>query len=66
MTMCLLCRRSLLVGERYRLWKTAEIAGERAVCRLCEELAEEMGWTRVDAAVRRETGSDIWHARKVA
>jgi hypothetical protein len=66
MTMCLLCRRNLLVGERYRIWRSADVTGDRPVCRLCEELAEEIGWVRADEPPQRETGSVIWHARKVA
>jgi hypothetical protein len=65
MAMCHLCRRSLLMGERYRLW-TGRGVGERIVCRLCEEDAEQVGWVRLDRPAERELGSSIWHARKVA
>ena len=66
MTTCLLCRRSLMVGERYRMWRSPDSPAERPVCRLCEELAEEIGWVRLDMPLQREKGSLIWHARKVA
>ena len=36
-TMCALCRRNLLAGERFRHWEPqGERNGERAVCSLCE------------------------------
>jgi hypothetical protein len=66
MTMCLLCRRNLLIGERFRVWTTPGTAGERPVCRLCEDVAEEAGWARLERPLEREKGSLIWHARKVA
>ena len=66
MAMCLLCRRNLLIGEGYRLWTSPVNVGERPVCRLCEEEAEQAGWVRLDQPLQRELGSLIWHARKVA
>jgi len=66
MAMCLLCRRNMLIGEHYRLWAHPRGEGERPVCRLCEEEAEQSGWVRLDRPVQHETGSLVWHARKVA
>ena len=66
MAMCLLCRRNMLIGERYRLWTQPRGAGERPVCLLCEEEAEQSGWVRLDRPVQHETGSLVWHVRKVA
>jgi hypothetical protein len=66
MAMCLVCRRSFLIGERYRLWTQPRGEGERPVCRLCEDEAGKAGWVRLDRPLERETGSTIWHARKVA
>jgi hypothetical protein len=64
--MCHVCRRNMLIGERYRLWTQPGGSGERSVCRLCEEEAEHAGWVRLDRPPQREVGSLIWHARKVA
>ena len=66
MTMCQLCRRNLLLGERYRLWRARGGAGERPVCRLCEEDADQAGWVRLDRPAELERVSAIWHARRVA
>ena len=66
MAMCHLCRRNLLLGERYRLWTGRGVVGERAVCRLCEEHADHAGWMRVDQPLQHERGSSAWHVRKVA
>jgi hypothetical protein len=49
MTLCTLCRRNLLAGERFRYWERVEerrIA--RAVCHLCEPAATRDGWSRTD------------------
>lgn len=64
--MCLLCRRNMLIGERYRIWTEPGAVGERPVCRLCEDTAEQAGWSQLDRPTEREKGSLIWHARKVA
>jgi hypothetical protein len=66
MAMCFVCRRNILIGERYRLWTQPRAAGERPVCRLCEHEAEEFGWTRLDLPLQRELGNVIRHARLVA
>jgi hypothetical protein len=44
-TLCALCRRNLLAGERFRYWRngqTREVA--RVVCSLCEPEARRDGW----------------------
>jgi hypothetical protein len=66
MAMCHVCRRNMLTGERYRLWTQRNGVGERPVCRLCEEEADQAGWVRLDQPLQRELGAAIWHARKVA
>jgi hypothetical protein len=45
-TLCALCRRNLLAGERYRYWRAEERQAERAVCQLCELAADRDGWSR--------------------
>jgi len=45
MAMCHVCRRSLLAGERFRVWR-----GERrdqTVCVVCEPAARAAGWLRI-------------------
>ncbi len=64
--MCMLCRRNLLIGESYRVWRAPSGLGERPVCRHCEDEADQAGWVRLDKPLEREKGSLIWHARKVA
>ena len=66
MAICHVCHRSFLTGERYRLWTQPGGIGERPVCGLCENDARGAGWIRLDLPLQRETGSPIWHARKVA
>jgi hypothetical protein len=67
MTMCALCRRSLLIGEAFGHWRADGAGTEQVVCRLCEEDAERIGWARVDRPPeRRTTLGATWHARKVA
>jgi hypothetical protein len=47
MTMCTLCRRNLLAGERYRYWRSRERrSSARVVCQVCEPAAERDGWLR--------------------
>jgi hypothetical protein len=47
MTLCALCRRNLLAGERYRYWRgVEERQAQRAVCHLCEPAADRDGWSR--------------------
>jgi hypothetical protein len=46
-TLCTLCRRNLLAGERYRYWRgLGDRARARVVCHLCEPDARRDGWLR--------------------
>jgi hypothetical protein len=48
-TLCTLCRRNLLAGERFRYWRNAEQRVHAcAVCSLCEAEAAREGWRRSD------------------
>jgi hypothetical protein len=54
-TLCTLCRRNLLAGERFRYWRNAgRRARECAVCTLCEAEAKREGWLRADRAPGQE------------
>jgi hypothetical protein len=66
MTICMLCRRSLLVGEQYRFWRAPRREGELPVCSLCEDAAVDSAWVRLDRDAGRATLSPGWHVRKVA
>jgi hypothetical protein len=47
MTLCTLCRRNLLAGERFRYWRGADARPvARVVCHLCEPEARRSGWLR--------------------
>jgi RNase P subunit RPR2 len=46
-TLCALCRRTLLAGERFRYWRNGEPRQVvRVVCNLCEPDARRGGWLR--------------------
>jgi hypothetical protein len=48
-TLCALCRRNLLAGERYRYWRSADARPvARVVCGLCEGEAARDGWRRAE------------------
>jgi hypothetical protein len=54
-TLCALCRRNLLVGERYRYWESRDQrAVARVVCGLCEHGAARDGWRRANREAERE------------
>jgi hypothetical protein len=54
-TLCTLCRRNLLAGERFRYWRSAERRPvARIVCGLCEQEAVRDGWKRAE----REPGHE--------
>lgn len=56
MTLCTLCRRNLLAGERYRYWRSAgDRPLARVVCSLCEPEARRDGWLH---AVERESAQE--------
>ena len=47
MTMCAVCRRTLLAGESYRYWRARQgLPSGRVVCFLCESEAAREGWMR--------------------
>ena len=63
--MCQLCRRTLLAGERYRMWRWAR--RDQTVCAVCEPAAAEAGAIRlVDAYERVHVGGFTRHVRRVA
>jgi hypothetical protein len=48
-TLCALCRRNLLAGERFRYWRSIqERQVARVVCHLCEPEATRDGWQRTE------------------
>jgi len=52
-TLCALCRRNLLAGERFRYWRNVDARpAARVVCMLCEPQAHRDGWLR---AAERES-----------
>jgi hypothetical protein len=54
-TLCALCRRNLLAGERYRYWENGDQgAAARIVCGLCEGGAARDGWRRTEREPERE------------
>jgi hypothetical protein len=66
MTICMVCRRSLLVGECYRFWRAPHRDGEMPVCLLCEDAAAGAAWVRLGRVPERALLSPGWHVRKVA
>ncbi|HEY3184268.1 MAG TPA: hypothetical protein VGJ77_15620 [Gaiellaceae bacterium] len=57
MAICHVCRRSLLAGERFRIWR-----GERrdqTVCVVCEPAARDAGWLRVADAFERVSANGL-------
>lgn len=60
MTVCSLCRRHLLSGERYRHWEPGEASNrERPVCGVCEEEALRAGWVLTARPVHREGAAGL-------
>jgi hypothetical protein len=52
-SVCALCRRNLLAGERFRYWRSIdERQVARIVCELCEPVANRGGWERTDRQQR--------------
>ena len=62
----MVCRRSLLLGERYRFFRAPRRDGALPVCSLCEDAAADAAWMRLDRPDERATLSPGWHVRKVA
>ena len=59
MTTCVLCRRHLLAGERYRRWEPEPGRGERVVCHHCEREAAQAGWVCCPAQPEREGAAGL-------
>jgi hypothetical protein len=54
-TLCALCRRNLLAGERFRYWRGGDPRPvARIVCSLCESEAAREGWRRTERAPEHE------------
>jgi hypothetical protein len=52
-SVCGLCRRNLLAGERFRYWRSVdERHVARIVCHLCEPDANRAGWERTERQQR--------------
>ncbi len=58
MAMCHVCRRTLLTGERFRVWREPE-ARQRTVCLLCEEDARRLRWLRLDIPAERVNATGL-------
>jgi len=67
-TMCAVCRRNLLAGERFRHWRPREDRPTgRVVCFLCEREAARDGWLRDDQDVSQENAVGLRNSvRRVA
>jgi hypothetical protein len=64
---CSICGRTVLLGEAFGPWRSDGAGSEHVVCHLCEDVAERLGWVRLDRPPeRRTTVGSTWHARKVA
>ncbi len=64
--MCHVCRRTLLTGERFRVWLERE-ARQRTVCLLCEDDASRLRWIRLDLPVERVNATGLAQSvRRVA
>lgn len=64
--MCVMCRRTLLAGERFRLWRSLR-EHDRPVCALCERTAAKAGWARLARPAERENAvGALWRVRRVA
>jgi hypothetical protein len=65
MAMCQICRRTLLAGEHYRVWRWSR--RDQTVCTVCEPSARESGAVRVVDAFERVNASGLTpNARRVA
>jgi hypothetical protein len=54
-TLCTLCRRNLLAGERFRYWRNVRgRSRDQVVCSLCEASAARDGWLRASRAPEHE------------
>ena len=63
--MCHVCRRTLLAGERYRVWRFSR--RDQTVCVPCEPVVREHGAVRVvDTYERVRVTGLIQHVKRVA
>jgi hypothetical protein len=58
MAMCHVCRRTLLTGERFRVWVERQ-SRQHTVCLLCEGEALELRWLRPDLPVERVNATGL-------
>jgi hypothetical protein len=67
-TMCAVCRRNLLAGERFRYWRARlDRPSGRVVCFLCEREAIREGWLRDDQRASHENAMGLRNSvRRVA
>jgi hypothetical protein len=65
MAMCLACRRTLLAGERYRVWRWGR--RDRTVCAVCEPEVHAAGAVRVMETFERvRVGGLTQNVKRVA
>lgn len=65
MAMCHACRRTLLAGERYRVWRFGR--RDRTVCAVCEPEISAGGAVRVIAEFQHvRVGGLTQHVKRVA
>jgi hypothetical protein len=66
--MCAVCRRNLLAGESFRLWRArVDRPMGRIVCFLCEREAAQEGWFRDSGHMRHENAVGLRNSvRRVA
>jgi hypothetical protein len=57
MAMCHVCRRSLLAGERCRVWRGNR--RDRVVCVVCEPAVRQAGWLRVADGFERVSATGL-------
>jgi hypothetical protein len=57
MAMCHVCRRNLLAGERFRVWRGGR--RDQAVCVPCEPAARRAGWVRVVDGFERVSATGL-------
>jgi hypothetical protein len=57
MAMCHVCRRNLLAGERFRVWRGDR--RDQAVCVPCEPAARGAGWVRTVDGFERVSATGL-------
>lgn len=66
MITCVLCGRTILLGEAFQHWRAEGAGTEVVVCALCEEDAEAEGWARVERPPGRQSSVGPQHVKRVA